>query len=190
MTCPLTSIDSPDEAGLVRLTHVFENAAAELDPYPDDQLHQPFWDLGSNVLHGLSNQSIPWSVRQRLIESFEILFREFFAARCHPVLSHRSEEGSPLNIPCYMWWDLDCWVAAGVPLARNPLDTAFLASMRSILSIDHVACQESALHGLGHWRWAHGEAVEKIIDDFLRGRPALPHGLRTYARSARCGCVQ
>jgi hypothetical protein len=87
-----------------------------------------------------------------------------------------------------MWWDFDCWFAAPDPLPRNPHDRAFLSSMQSILAIDHVACQESALHGLGHWHHAHPGAVETIIDGFLKTE--RPAALREYAQAARTGCVQ
>lgn len=183
-------ISGPNRETLTRLTSVFEDSAALLEPYSDETLNQAFWDLSSDALHGLRDEKIEWSVRRRLIESFETLFRHLFAARCRPVLGHRSEEGSPLNLACYMWWDFDCWTAAPDPLSRNPLDSAFLASMEAILKIDHVACQESALHGLGHWHHAHNSAVETIIDKFLKSNSHLSAELSEYAHSARCGCVQ
>jgi len=89
-----------------------------------------------------------------------------------------------------MWWDFNCWSPDPDPLTRNPNDSAFLESMRSILTIDHVACQESALHGLGHWRHAHNATVESIIDEFLKKERNLSEPLRKYAGDARRGCVQ
>ena len=186
----LDEVCGPNENTIRLLTEVFENATFFLQPYPDEILNRSFWDLSSSALHSLRNEGIEWALRQRLIGSFENLFREFFAIRCRPVLGHRNEEGSPLNSACYMWWDFDCWVATSDPLTRNRMDSAFLASMRSILEIDHIACQESALHGLGHWHWAHSAAVERIVDEFLERTPKVPDRLREYASSARCGCVQ
>jgi hypothetical protein len=64
--------------------------------------------------------------------------------------------------------------------------------LRSILAIDHSACQESALHGLGH-RCEIGRdnpEVEAIIDDFLKRKLDLRPELRQYALSARRGMVQ
>src|SRR5947209_13690200 len=52
-----------------------------------------------------------------------------------------------------------------------------------------IACQESSLHGLGHWQRWFKINVEKAIDDFLACSPHLDPRLATYARSARCGCV-
>ena len=121
--------------------------------------------------------------------SFDPLFREFFALRCTPALGHLSEQGSTLNAACYMWWDFDCWCVLPDPLTLDPLDAALLACMRSILEIDHVACRESALHGLGHWHRAQSAAVEDIVDEFLRRNPSLPGPLRQYALSARRGYV-
>lgn len=69
--------------------------------------------------------------------------------------------------------------------------TEVVEVMRSILAIDHVACQESALHGLGHGH--HREqaaAVERIVDEFLEREGNLRPELRKYAQAARIGCVQ
>jgi hypothetical protein len=81
-----------------------------------------------------------------------------------------------------MWLDLGWYF---IP------DSDMLAMLRSILAIDHVACQESALHGLGHWckRGNDTSKVEAIIDDFLRRNPKARPELREYALRARTGMV-
>lgn len=184
----LDGICGCDEATLRRLTEVFENPQPILRPYADEVLKQAFWDFSSEAFHVVYELGIDWDVRLRFIRSFETLFREFFAVRCTPSLGHLSEEGSALNIPCYMWWDFDCWSAMPDPLTRNPIDSAFLASMRAMLAIDHIACQESALHGLGHWYRAHNAEVEALVDEFLKG-PRPPDRLTEYASRARRGYV-
>jgi len=186
----LYGICGPDQTTLVRLTDVFENPATLLNPYSDEVLNQALWDLSSNVFSVVYDLAIDWALRHRFIRSFETLFRELFAVRCTPSLGHCSETGSPLNLACYMWWDFDCWSPAPDPLTRNPNDSAFLASMRSILAIDHIACQESALHGLGHWHHAQATAVESIVDEFLKSDGDLPDAMREYAAAARSGYVQ
>ena len=171
---------APDERTFQRLAEVFENSAVLLADYSDGTLNQAFWDLGSNVWWALGEDSIPWNLRQRVIISFASLFRDLFANRCSPVLRGH---GSPLNSACYMWWDFDCW--------RSTLTSALLPVMRSILAIDHIACQESSLHGLGHWyHRQQREAVERIIDEYLEREPHIPAELRKYAYWARQGCVQ
>src|SRR5260370_39723661 len=153
-----------------------------LTPYSDETLNRAFWDL-SSVWYALGEESIASSLRHRVVNSFEILFREFFATRCSPILGHRNEHGSALNLACYMWWDLDCW--------NFTPSSDLLEVMRSTLAIDHVACQESALHGLGHWYHRQQRAaVESIIDEFLDRETHLRVELRKYAEAARIGCVQ
>jgi len=183
------AICGPDEATLRRLIEVFENPATALKPYSDAVLNQAFWDLSGEAFPVVSDLAVDWALRSRVIRSFQTLFREFFAVRCAPTLGHLSEGGSALNSACYMWWDFDCWLPAPDPLTRNPYDLAMLSSMRSILAIDHIACKESALHGLGHWHHAQGSAVESIIDEFLKDEGGLPERLREYAMNARRGYV-
>jgi hypothetical protein len=61
--------------------------------------------------------------------------------------------------------------------------------MESVLLLGSLACQESALHGLGHWQRGHESEVIRIIDGFLAATVRLDPRIVTYAESARCGCV-
>ena len=185
----LDGICEPDLPTLQRLIELFENPASILRPYDDRRVDQGFWDLGSSAFRVLYELGIDWTLRHRFVRSFEVLFRELYAARCSPVLSHLSEQGTRLNISCYMWFDFDCWCAMPDPLTRNPIDAALIQSMESILGIGHVACQEGALHGLGHWHHAHPRETETIIDEFLARERSVPEPLRQYALGARQGCV-
>ena len=172
----------PSEITFRRLAQVFEDCSNLLAPYSDETLNRAFWDL-SSVWYALGDDSIPEDLRRRVINSFVTLFRELFAKRCSPVLGERSEQGSPLNSACYMWWDFDCWYS--IP------GTELVEAMRSILAINHAACQESALHGLGHWlHRQQAAAVERIVDEFLKREADLRPELRKYAQAVRIGCVQ
>jgi hypothetical protein len=62
--------------------------------------------------------------------------------------------------------------------------------MEATLAIPHIACQEAALHGLGHWRCAYPERVEAIIGAFLARSRSLSAELEAYAKQARVGRVQ
>jgi hypothetical protein len=57
------------------------------------------------------------------------------------------------------------------------------------LGLESLACQESALHGLGHWQRDHDPRVNAIIDGFLEANPGVDARFIVYANSARCGCV-
>ena len=84
-----------------------------------------------------------------------------------------------------MWWDL--FPSWGQP--ARAVDDAVLRSLAAILAQDALACQESALHGLGHWQSVHPERVAAEIDACLRaGR--LRGELAGYASAARGGCIQ
>ncbi len=62
--------------------------------------------------------------------------------------------------------------------------------MERILGLDHPACQEGALHGLGHFQSGYAGAVRAAVNAYLRRRGAtLPAEIRDYALSARRGCL-
>lgn len=187
----LYEVSPSDPRNLTYLTETFENSSRLLHPYSDAVLDRAFWDLSHSAFRLVYEPGIEWELRHRFIRSFENLFRDLFASRCDPRFRGGHPEGSALNPSCYMWWDFDCWCAMPDPLTRNPYDSAFLDAMKAILALNHPSCQESALHGLGHWHWAHRSAVEAIIDDYLGDRRRqIPEDLRRYALAARCGCVQ
>jgi hypothetical protein len=181
----------PEPAECVRLLGgLLEQPASQLARYSDGQLARGLWFLVDNACSSyalaLLAPEVEVHARLRCIEAVPRLFREVFQARCRPLLSHLDTQGeSPLNTTCYMWWDL--FPSWGVP--GRDVDTALLAAMTAILEIDSLACQESALHGLGHWRASHPQRVEEAIDRYLK-RAHPPDELRRYAVSAREGCIQ
>jgi hypothetical protein len=176
------------------VTRAFENAKVLFEPYSDAQLNQGLWFIASNgcsdYMFALLDPQVPWPDRQRCVRSMHNMFEEYFARRCTPHLSHLDEPGaSPLNSVCYMWWDI-------LPIGAQPddpdqlgLNGEILAVMDSTLRLDSVACQESALHGLGHWQRSYPQRVTEIIDSFLQRESGLREELRTYAVSAARGCV-
>ena len=159
---------APDNTTFQRLAEVFETPAGSLARYSDERTAQALWDLSSNVFCDLGRPPGDWDLHIRVFKSFGVLFREFFAVRWEPALGHM-DEGGALNGICYMWWDLGWYF---IP------DPDMLAMLRSILAIDHVACQESALHGLGHW-CKRGNDTSKQSSTISSGgiqKPALSFG--------------
>ncbi len=180
---------------LAYLTRLFEHIAEEAAPYSDDQMGQGLWYLASNAcsehMFALLDETSPWEARQRGLRAIHTVFADLFAARCAPILSHFDEPGgTKLNSVCYMWWDV-------VPLAYTSslpdglrLNETILEVMRRTLALDHDACREGALHGLGHWHYIAPAVTEAIIDQFLADNPDLRPELRNYALAARSGCIQ
>jgi hypothetical protein len=177
------------------LSETFERSGELLAPYSDAQINQALWwsvvGGGSEYIHVIKDESVPWDKRRRAVWSFVPLFEQVMAKRCSETLSQFDEEpASPLNSFCYMWWDT-APICSTRTVAGDPrLDDECLAVMERILRIHHVACQESALHGLGHWAFEHKEDVEKIIDNFQRREPNLRADLIDYVEAAKAGCIQ
>ena len=163
-----------------------------LAPYSDAQINQGLWYLLGNTQHFglLADAFVPLADRIRAVQAIPTFYTQIFQPRCMEVLGHLDEQGgAPLNSACYMWWDLFGVLPAPDDPGRRPLDDAVLETLAAILRLDHVACQESALHGLGHWCYGYPDRIAAIIDDFLASTPHLLPGLRAYAQSAAGGCV-
>ncbi len=180
------------------LTRLFAESGTVLLPYSDAQVGQGLNVLINNCLSddifSLLAPEVPLEDRLRGIRAMEAVFRDCFARRCSPHLSHLDELGvSPLNGICYMWWDILPITAEAHFQPERPdsveIDRICLDIMQRTLKIDSIACRESALHGLAHWSHYYPE-VERIIDAFLKRHPTLRPDLRTYAKAARHGRVQ
>lgn len=127
--------------------------------------------------------------RLEIASRIDRLWSQLFAARCPPALGHLSEDGGPLGMVCYMFWDGFHGIEVADPTEQNSLNAAFVEAMGRILALPHPACQESALHGLGHWGEQAPRRRETLIDSFLAGRRAARPELVPYARAARSGCL-
>ena len=176
------------------LTRLFAHPEPALRWYSDSQIAQGLTYLVSTSATGdngwLYSTDVPIEDRIRCVDAVASLFAKLFVPRCTPHLSHLSEtEAGSLNGVCYMWWDgFPCLALAGDPNLTIMQGTA-LRTMARILGFSSIACQESALHGLGHWQRDHDPRVNAIIDGFLEANPDVDTRLVSYANSARCGCV-
>lgn len=173
---------------------LFSTPEQALAYFSDAQIAQGLTYLVNTSASGdsgwLYSRAVPSTDRLRCIESIHTLFARIFDRRCAPVLSHIDEPGAtPLNGVCYMWWDVFPSVALPGDPDRDTLNVATIDVMRRSLDLDSVACQESALHGLGHSARTYPREVQAAVDRFLTdGRPRRQE-LTVYAHSARCGCV-
>jgi len=137
-----------------------------------------------------ADPSVTTAQRMALASQIDRLWTQIFAARCAPVLGHMSETATPLDMLCYMFWDGFHGIDVADPRERPDLNAAFIEAMGRILAIPHAACQESALHGLGHWGDQAPERAEALIDAYLAENRATRPELKRYALAARGGCVQ
>ena len=177
------------------LARLFENPELLADEFSDSQIAQGLYYLIDNgagaYCRFLTDGSVPIDARTACIEAFSTLFARLFQPRCEPVLSHLDEPGAnALNRICYMWWDIMPIGAAAAPIPADPIHQGCLAEMRETLRLPNPACQESALHGLGHWAGAYPEFAATTIDAYLAANPKLRPELLRYAQAARSGCIQ
>jgi hypothetical protein len=133
--------------------------------------------------------SIDFSIRSNAIMSMQALFQNLFANLSSEHALYQASGGSPLSYreTCYMWWEM--FPRHGVPRRADmeETDAIICQTISSILEIDNLACQESALHGLGHWFSSRPNEVSEAIKSFL---PHAPVALKEYAINAMQGRVQ
>jgi hypothetical protein len=184
---------SPEpRTGIAYLTRLFSNGPQVLQWFSDAQIAQGLGGLINTSAIGdqpwMRDPVTPAVERAAVWNAIASFFTDVLAPRCSPALGHLSEEGASLNMTTYMWWEGFPGLTNPDDIEREPVDSAELACLDAILALDSPACQEAALHGLGHWV-RREPRCEGIIDAYLAaGKAAWPE-LDTYARSARSGCI-
>ena len=187
--------DAPAALTLDYLTRLFNSPVESVGRFSDAQLNQGFWYLASSSfsdhMYVLVDATLPEAARLACLGAMKQLFGQLFAARCTNRPSHgaAADELSELNKICFMWWEV-------LPLHGEPndprrikFDQAVLALQRDTLAMESLACQESALHGLGHWSYYYRTKVRPMIEAYLDGMPDHA-ALRAYAQLAADGKVQ
>ncbi len=195
------------------MTRLFTDPGGLLRRYDRDQLGQGLHYLasGGESEYGILyvNPALPLEARVAGVHAIATLYERLFAPACAKYLSHlevyphRHAERNELNGICYMWWDVfPMYGRTRHPTTREEPDVrdhnedhraierACLTAMERTLDVDHPACLEGALHGLGHWSVYYPEVAIPAIDRFLARRPDLPEDLAEYARAARAGAIQ
>ena len=179
--------------GIAYLTRLFTNGAEILEYFHDDQIAQGLTGLVNTMAIGgqpwMADPVVPAEDRAAVWPAIATFFREVLAPRCAPLLGHNATAaGPPINTVTYMWWESFPGFAGPDDPDRRAIIDAELECMECVLRIDSIACQEAALHGLGHWVGREPRCAD-IIDRYLAAERAPAPALVTYATSARSGCV-
>ena len=187
------SASPSDIAELIRDT--FLHAGDDLRSLSDQVVNDALWDLvslsTSDYMRCVHHSPVPVVLKCQLVASIATLYRTCFAKRCAPTLGHIDEPGaSPLNAICYMFWDIFCpdTSEADDPDSTELSQTVF-STLSEIIRIDHRACIEGGLHGLGELAYRSPKEVMGTIDTFL-AECRVDDTLRGYANRARVGMVQ
>ncbi len=128
--------------------------------------------------------------RLEFMASVRDLYALGFAPVCSKHFGHLDrgpESIRPMNSACYMLCDMDGIECPAINGDAEMLD-ASIEVLSFALTIDSWACQESALHGLGHLAMSFSQETTPIIREYHL-RKGIPYELRQYANSAQSGDV-
>lgn len=188
-------IEIPPPTLAAHALRMFEAPALLMSHYSDQQIASGLKYLIDNGCGGdirlFSHPPVSQSDRVKLAARIDRVYSQIFAARCTAALGHLSEvPEQPLNMLCYMWWDIIVLEETGDSRLDREFFEALIEAMGRILAIPQAACQEGALHGLGHWGEHAPARAEALIDAYLAENRAARPELVAYARAARTGCIQ
>jgi hypothetical protein len=179
--------------GIAYLTRLFARGAEVLRWFHDDQIAQGLTGLVNTMAVGdqpwMRDPMTPGQERANVWPAIATFFEQVLAPRCVPELGHLATEvPPPINTVTYMWWESFPALAEPDDPDRERIADAELDCLVRVLSLESPACQEAALHGLGH-RLAHEPRCAEVIDRYLADGSAAAPELVAYAESARSGCI-
>ncbi len=183
----------PGRDDLANLTRLFADPVTSVGGLDDETIGIGLWNVldpgGAGTTFAVGDTDLPITDRVACVRAIPTLYRDLLAPRCAPRLGHLGEQEGRLEMIAYMFWDIAAF--GGVEGTRNGnlLEDAVLETLDDILHIDHAACQEGAIHGLGHRFPRHPERVPAILRTFLRRGPIADDRLVPYAESAMSGCI-
>jgi hypothetical protein len=184
----------PAAQELEYLNRLFSDPVGVLEGLSDEEIGVGLWSVldsgGAGTALALNDATLPLDARIACVHQIRNLYRALFVPRCAERLGHLSEQGGRLEMICYMFWDVA--VFGGPPGERegNLFEDAVLDVLEDTLYLEHAACQESAIHGLGHRVGRHPDRAPAILDRWIRTGPLRDPRLRPYAEAARTGCIQ
>jgi len=188
--------DAPGEVTAEFIAQTYEDPSYWLPRFSNAQIAAGLaftWNPAFGAVYStISHEPTPTALRQRAVRALVPLYEDCFRRRCASALSHLDEAAeNPLNGACYMYWDACPFYAQSEKPENRSMDEECLRVMEATLQMDHDACRESALHGLGHWQLDYSTRVTAIIEQGLKPvRNRLRPELLTYAAAAACGNVQ
>ena len=181
----------PQATTLAYLTRLFLTSKPSLACFTDEQVSQGLWyivpNTGSEHMYTLVEEELPEADRIACLHAIGQFYADLFSERCSNSVANAPEAGV-LNGICYMWFDV-MPIHPTYGAARRNFDAAAYEVFESILALDSIACQEAALHALGHWADGNAELVHRIIGEHLARMPT-GYILRQYALEAKVGNVQ
>lgn len=184
----------PPAQDLEYLSRLFADPVGSLQGLSDEEIGIGLWSVvdsgGAGTALALNDATLPLDDRIACIQHIRTLYCDLFLPRCAERLGHLSEQAGRLEMICYMFWDVASFGGAAGEREGNLLEDAVLDVLEDTLFLEHAACQEGAIHGLGHRMRRHPERAPAILDKWLRTGPIRDPRLRTYAEAARTGCIQ
>ncbi len=186
-----TCVDDDAAAVNEYVTRFNRDVASLVATHGEERINKAIWYIYGSA-SGYMWDAMDESLGQRRIEfmaSVRDLYASGFASFCAQHFGHLDcgpEVARPMNSACYMLWDMD-----GIDWAINA-DAQMLEASLDVLTfaleLDNWACNESALHGLGHLATDFRAQSSPPITAFLR-RKDIPPELREYAKAAKAGSV-
>ena len=184
----------------VTLAQYFQRLFGDPMPYFEhrsfEEMNAGLWCL-FGVDHGywwrIRDPSVPADEQAKAVLAMKSLYRNCLDILCDDRSKSPAagfDELNPLDGAVYMLWDMDCLEGAAMINKEEHLVGPIFSVLEEALNCKTVACQISALHGLGHLQEDNVKRVKSLIQPFIERNQAAMPWVEAYAREAIKGCVR
>lgn len=152
-------------SGTRYLTRLPSDPIGTLEGLSEEEIGVGLWSVLDSGRPGtalaVNDATRSLDARIACVHQIRTLYEELFVPRCAERLGHLSEQRGRLEMICYMFWDVA--VFGGPPGEREGdlFEDSVLDVLGDTLYLEHAACQESAVHGLGHRMSRHPQRARR-----------------------------
>lgn len=177
------------------MRRLFQNSTGCLEVRTSDEIASGLWyifGINSNYWWEVRSPAVPELEQAETVLSIAKFYRDFLDHRCDDSGRFPARSTSHFNRldgAVYMLWDMDCLEGAAMIYKESHLVEPIFSVLKQALDCKSVACQISALHGLGHLQMYNHEIVNQIIEPFIREHRAALPWVEKYAGRALIGHV-
>jgi hypothetical protein len=174
---------------------LFQDAREVLVGKSEKQIAEGLWLIfgsHSSYWFDIRDKDVDEGLQVQAVRSMVPLYRHYFDLTCDAQGARpaaHTNDFNDLDGAVYMLWDMNCLEGAAMFPGEEYLVDPIFEVLETALGCRTVACQISALHGLGHLQSYHPKRVQGIIDRFLRSGQEAASWVKDYARQARKGMV-
>lgn len=140
----------------------------------------------TELAHSFFARDVPSDLRRMAFDRILLVFTDVFPLRCENGVSWEiSVEPGQWNSTCICWWDHMPRNSERDDSYLRETDLQIIEILGKTLEVDHLACKEAAIFGLGRWFHSHQSEAAAMMAKHKSDIPEVLQGLASRALAGK-----